>query len=430
MDLANAELALRRAETDLMSKVRGGYFAVLVAEENIRIAKALLEFTTEIYKIQVTMLRKGGTAAGYEPGQLEVLALQAHDALFTARNRYVSAWKQLAATLGLPGLPLTQLAGGLDRRVPVYDHAAVLKRVLANHTDVRTAENGILKAKYNLQLAQVTPIPDVDVRVLIQKDNAGGPGSVNQSINVSIPFPIWDRNQGGIIQAQGNLIGANEEPDRVRNALTMTLADAYERYKTNYLRLRLYRDRILPTQVRAYRALYSRYVALGGIDPTAPAFGDVVTAQQTLAGLVTTYVSTLGSFWQAVVDVNDLLQTNDLFQAGADQPDDAAVPDLDQLPPLPCCHPCAPLADPRLKVGHGDWPSPVAEPGAKPMPPPIDESLPVGPPEPGPPVEPKDARSQAPASLAPVPSDPGVIATGVPEGVDPRLLEPPPPLKK
>ena len=163
------------------------------------------------------------------------------------------------------------------------------------------------------------------------------------------------------------------------------------------------------------------------LDPTAPDFNAVVTTQQTLAGLVTTYVSTLGSFWQAVVDVNDLLQTNDLFQAGADQPDDAAVPDLDLLPPLPCCHPCAPLADPRLKVGHGDWPSPVAEPGAKPMPPPAED---VGPPPPRP-VEPNEEHGQAPTPAAPpAPSGPGVIATGVPEGVDPRLLEPPPPLKK
>ena len=39
-------------------------------------------------------------------------------------------------------------------------------------------------------------------------------------------------------------------------------------------------------------------------------FGDLVTAQQTLAGYITAYVTALGSQWQAVVDIANLLQTD------------------------------------------------------------------------------------------------------------------------
>ena len=65
------------------------------------------------------------------------------------------------ATLGLPQLPLSEIAGQVDRFIPYYDYDEVRAYVLQNHTDVLTARNGVKKAQYNLKLAQVTPLfPD------------------------------------------------------------------------------------------------------------------------------------------------------------------------------------------------------------------------------------------------------------------------------
>src|SRR5205823_12521777 len=83
MDLRNAELALRRAQTDLATRVRGGYFAVLVARENVRINKALAGFTTQIFNIQVDQI-KAGFAAPYEPMWLRPLAYQPRGPLILA----------------------------------------------------------------------------------------------------------------------------------------------------------------------------------------------------------------------------------------------------------------------------------------------------------------------------------------------------------
>src|SRR5205807_1270644 len=47
MDLLNAQLALRRAQTDLTAQVRAGYFAVLVAQETIQVTGALARLTDE-----------------------------------------------------------------------------------------------------------------------------------------------------------------------------------------------------------------------------------------------------------------------------------------------------------------------------------------------------------------------------------------------
>jgi cobalt-zinc-cadmium efflux system outer membrane protein len=365
MDLLNSQLALRRAQTDLTAQVRSGYFAVLVALENIRVNRALIELadrTTALYAL-ITQAGPAAQAPPYEPLQMRVLAYQARANLVQARNRYVSAWKQLAATLGLPGLPPTQLAGRVDLPIPVFNYDRVLARVLSRHTDVGTAENGIRRARYSLRLAQVTPIPDIEVRLIIQKDFTGPPFNVVHGLQVGGPIPIWDSNKGGVIQAQGQLLRAIEESHRVRDDLTQRLADAFERYQTNLRQLAYYRDQILPDQIQATRGVFERFHA----EPDKIAFADIFTAQQTLLGVYATYLGTLALQWQAVVDVASLLQTNDLFQIGEEVPEQqcaAPLPDLEALLRLPCCHPSNPLPDPSLKGADPHWP--IAAPPAAP----------------------------------------------------------------
>lgn len=360
MDLLNAQIALRRAEVDLMTDVRAGYFAVLVAEQNLKVSRALARFTDEVFRIQVEQV-KGAQAAAYEPMQLRVLAMQARSNLVQARNRYTAAWKQLAATLGLSAMPPTQLTGSVDMPIPLYRYEPVLAQVLSVHTDVATAENGIRKARYALRLAQLAPVPDVGVRVMVQRDFTGPPFEIAPSVAVSVPVPTWDRNQGNIIQQQGGLVHATEESHRVRNDLTGKLAEAFERYENNRIILDYYRTMILPDQVRAYQGVYLRHQQ----EPDKVSFGDIINAQQILATTISTYLTVLGAQWTAVVDVANLLQLDDLYQHGQQETHGLApVPDLDQLLHLPCCHPCSPWPEAHRQPGDGHWPN-AAPPARK-----------------------------------------------------------------
>jgi cobalt-zinc-cadmium efflux system outer membrane protein len=362
MDLLNAELALRRAQSDLASQVRANYFAVLVAQENMRVNKALVRFTDSIYQSQLALLAPNvGLAAPYEPMQLRPLALQARFNFLQARNQYQASWKQLAASMGLVGMPLTELAGRVDMPVPVFAYDDVLNHMLREHTDVLSADNSIQKARYNLRLSQVAVYPDVELKVTIQKDFTAPPFQVVNSVQLGGPLPIWDHNKGNIIQAEGQLISALEGPHQARTQLTINLADAFNRYDTNRRQVSFARQQI-DDQVRVYRGLYDRRHKL----PADVSFGDLVTAEQTLAGFISAYVTALGAQWTATVDVANLLQSDDFFQAGKKE-DVSPVPDLDSLCPLPCEHPCAPVPEKKWLNGvDGEWVSPETEPKTKP----------------------------------------------------------------
>jgi cobalt-zinc-cadmium efflux system outer membrane protein len=114
------------------------------------------------------------------------------------------------------------------------------------------------------------------------------------------------------------------------------------------------------------------------VDIQGAQFADLVAAQQTLVTGVNTYLGLLGNLWSSVVSVADLLQTDDLFQTASPR-GLSAVPDLDGLRPLPCCHPVG-------QAGAGAAVSPaVAPPPPAPVPPMPVPLMPLPGPRVGPP---------------------------------------------
>jgi cobalt-zinc-cadmium efflux system outer membrane protein len=382
MDLRNAEVALRRARMDLATQIRTYYFQLLVARENMRVNRILVTFTNTVYEVKAVQMRSKAelTVAAYETMYLRALANMVRTNLITARNSYTATWKQLASALGLPGMPLTQVAGRVDMPMPIFDFQKVWLHVGKNHTDVATADFTLQQARFALLLAQAQVVPNVNVRFLMQKDYTGPPNAIAPSLAVYMPVPIWNRNQGGIAAAQADVIEAGEGPLHARNDLYNRLSEAFGRYQTFRKNLALYRDSILPDLVRVYDRIYRRYQFEGqvnlpappGVPPalqfSPPTIDDVVLAQQFLTSSVATYITNLAGMWQAIVDVTDLIQTNDMFRMGQDKlPTEPtpALPDLEQLKPLMPTHPCSPLQDPRLRGGDGTWPPAIPTTGQK-----------------------------------------------------------------
>ena len=93
------------------------------------------------------------------------------------------------------------------------------------------------------------------------------------------------------------------------NALTAQLAEAYGRYEGNVKVAARYRDNILPRQFQAYRL----QVRLYQLDAQKVGFSDIVNAQQNLAQSLQGYLTALNAQWQAVVDVANIAQQEELF---------------------------------------------------------------------------------------------------------------------
>jgi cobalt-zinc-cadmium efflux system outer membrane protein len=413
-NLDNAILALKRARSDLSTAVRNAYFTVLVDVETLIVTRAQARLADDIFRLQVG-LQKGTQAAAYEPTALRAQAFTNRLAYRQAIASYIYDWKALVAAVGMEQLPLSEVAGRVDRLIPYYDYDEALAHVLQNHTDMLTAKNGVKIAQYGLKLAQVTPVfPNLDVRWSLEKDFALGPFGTYQTLALGVPLPVWDQNKGNIIAAQAALVRASEESHRVQVTLTNGLALAYEGYRNNLYAMDYYRRSILPDLVNYYRGVFERRQ----IDPNA-SFGDLVFAQQNLSTNITAYIGILGSLWTSVVGVADYLQTDDLFQLA--RPHELAeVPDLSKLPACwecghsSVCRTPSGLSDPAVPgPPRGSQAAPpasadparpaVAEPGAQPAPA-REGQAPPGPPPNADPPPGQPPASDAGAEPAPVPA--------------------------
>jgi outer membrane protein, heavy metal efflux system len=325
-DVQNAQLTLRRTQSEVATQVRSRYFAVLVALEKMRVNQALVEFTQNVYRVQIERV-KVGEAAAYEPMQLSVLVLQAQALLIQAQHDYLSAWRQLASTLSAPAMPPTEIGGSVEQPPPPLTYQAVLQQILAHHTDLLAAHNSVARAQLQLRLARITPwVPNLDASVAVMKDYTVEPFGAVVNAQLGATIPLWDRNQGNILAAEGALARSRQECCRARDELVSSLADAYARFETNRMLVDYHRTAILPNQVRTYRGVYERYQQ----SPESVTFGDIVTAQQTLAQVVTAFVQAEADQWQAVVDIAGLMQVCNLSQL-----DEATMPAVATGPAAP-----------------------------------------------------------------------------------------------
>jgi cobalt-zinc-cadmium efflux system outer membrane protein len=207
-----------------------------------------------------------------------------------------------------------------------YD--AIRDRMLCVHTDLVSAANTVIKNRYLLSRAKVQPIPDVNLKVVVQKDFTTPPFATIANVEVGVPIPVWDRNQGGIQQASADVSKALEEIPRTKLDLLTKLADATERYQNNRQIVDTFLLHVLPDQVRAYRGIVQRSQQ----EPDRASFGDIVTAQQQLNTFLATYLAALQAQWQAAVDLAALGQLDDIYQFGAAKLGEADV-EVPLVPP-------------------------------------------------------------------------------------------------
>lgn len=308
MEMRAAEQNLRKSRITLASGVRRGYFGVLVAQERLKFARAIAHLSNEAYQAQVDLVA-AGEAAPYEPLQLRVFAVRAHNSVIQAENQLQAAWRQLAATMGVPTMVRAPLTGSVDAPIAAIEYESAMSFLLARHTDLAANRALIGSACYNLKLQQVTPIPNIDLYTALQHDDTTPLDNFSANVQIGIPVPVFNRNQGNITAAHAQLLRAQQDLTDTRNRLLSDLADAHYRYDTYRIIADSYRSEILQDQVQVFRGVYDRFLTVGEtID-----FAQVVVAQQALSQIVLDYLQVLSDEWNAAVDLAELLQVDDFY---------------------------------------------------------------------------------------------------------------------
>ena len=126
---------------------------------------------------------------------------------------------------------------------------------------------------------------------------------------VGLPLPIWNRNQGALIQAQHQAAAAERALQQLELSLQNRLAPVFERYSNALNQVKEYRETILPAAQETLELSRQLYQA------GEAGFINLLTAQRTYSQTNLAYLEALRELRTAAAEIEGLLLSNSL-QAG------------------------------------------------------------------------------------------------------------------
>jgi cobalt-zinc-cadmium efflux system outer membrane protein len=287
-----------RAQTD----VRRGYYAALIAQRRADLAAELVRLSGKA--VQASRDLKAAEeipTAGLL--QTEVEQQNAQILSQTANNEQAAAWRNLSAVVGTD-LPMQRLDGDASKLPPKMEWDEQLARVTASSPEAAAAFAQIARAQNVLRRARVERIPDISTQVSVQFDNATE--DTITGVQVGLPLPIWNRNQGGIRQAQAEVSEAQRNLNRVELDLKRRLAATFQQYSTARAQAEIYSTQILPKSKETFD-LVQRGYGLGELG-----YLDLLSAQRTYSQTNLAYLEALAALWSSWAEIEGLLLSDSL----------------------------------------------------------------------------------------------------------------------
>ena len=283
--------------------VRTRYYQLLAMQRLLDVRADLLKVAQDAVTT-TEQLQNVGAANKPDVLAARIEARQERVALENARALYEAAWKQLAAYVGQPCLPLGRLDGELEAAGALPDYDAALAHLLEASPELQVARAEVARDQFGLKREQVEPVPNLQVRVANGYDFETRNDVT--SVQVGVRLPLFDKNQGNIRTAQAQLARAEAEVCRVELSLRQRMARTYARYRTAMAVVEEYRNHSLPDAKEAYE-LY-----LDSFRNRTAAWPQVLVAQRTYFQLSVDYVQALEQLRRSETAILGLLLVDGL----------------------------------------------------------------------------------------------------------------------
>jgi cobalt-zinc-cadmium efflux system outer membrane protein len=291
-----AEWDYERARRDAAARTLKAFVAGLVAQERL----ALAEEAVGLARRALGAVRSQVDAGVGSPADVvraEASLAQA-DAEAARRGReHRAARIALAATWGSATAGFSRLAGTLEPPGPPRP-LEDLRRALGENPDVARWVTAVERAEAGVALAEARRIPDVTLRI-------GSRRFVSAETNafvaeVSVPLPVFDRNQGGVREAYERLGKTRAEQHAAAMGADAAVGVAYEELLAAFEHAAALRSRVLP---RAEAALDA---TRRGHREGVLRWLDVLDAQRTVVDVRGEYLDSLARYHAAAADLERL----------------------------------------------------------------------------------------------------------------------------
>lgn len=294
-DLAGWDYESKRL--DVLTEVTIAFVGLLAKQENQTLTDDLVKLSENVFNT-VSARVNAGKDSPVEETKAKVALSIIRIEQERARRDLKTAQKRLAATWGSTTPLFKKVRGELEDISPIPSFADLVNHVSKN-PDLARWSSELDQRQAALDMAKADRLPDITLGGGVKYH-----GEVDDTtfiMNLSIPLPFLDRNQGGVLEASHLLTKAQEERSAAEVSIVTDMHEAYQRLSVAFIESKTLRDDILPGAQSAFDAENEGY--------REGKFGylDVLDAQRSLFDAKKQYIEALEEYHKAVAAIERLI---------------------------------------------------------------------------------------------------------------------------
>jgi len=327
--LAQADKALvdwdyRIARLNVLSEVSSAFIVVLNCQARVELAKELLALAKQVHAV-VQARVEAGKVSPIDLTKADIALTSAQVAFEQARHRLESARLALAATWGAEEARFESAWGKCDCMVPVPD-LAWLEEQLAENPELKRWMAELDRREAALRIERANRLPDITATLGLRARGLADQGGELRTVGtepslglsrtrthfdedkdtslvmgLSLPLPVFDRNQGAIREAEAYVSKTADERRATEVNVRTALRRAYKSLQSTHREAGEIRASILPKAQEVFTLTEEGY--------RQGKFGyiEVLDAQRTLFDVRTRLLGATEAYHLAEVEVERLI---------------------------------------------------------------------------------------------------------------------------
>ena len=294
-DLLEWDFETKRLDT--ITEVRNAFIDLLALQERMVLTDGLVKLSQDVFNT-VSERVKAGKVSPVEETRAQVALSTMQIEQDRVKRELEAGRKRLAATWGTNTPTFERARGTLEtiRSLPPYE--SLVSRISQN-PDIARWSAELEQREATLHLEKSERIPDITL--------GGGIKHLDESddetyvMGISLPLPLLNRNQGGILEATYSLQKAKQERTAAEVNTITTLDETYQSLLSAYTAATILRDTILPGAESAFNASQEGYLE-GKFS-----YLDVLDVQRSLFDAKYTYIASLVEYHKALAALERLI---------------------------------------------------------------------------------------------------------------------------
>jgi cobalt-zinc-cadmium efflux system outer membrane protein len=294
-DLAAWDYEAKRI--DVFTATTKAFVDVLSAQQQLALNQDLVRLAEQILR-SVGARVQAGQVSPVEETRARVTLSTSRITLERARRELTAAQERLAATWGSTTPSFERVEGALEPIAPIPS-AERLARRIGQNPDVARWVAALGQRHASVELEEARRIPNVTAIGGVRRHHETHDTALVTLL--SIPLPIFDRNQGGILEARYQLAKAEEDRRSAEVRVLSEVATTYAELSNAFTEATTLQHDVLPGASSAFEAFSEGY--------RQGKFGflDVLDAQRTLFEAKGRYIEALTAYHRAVADMERLI---------------------------------------------------------------------------------------------------------------------------